>query len=38
MDVVLSGLARDCCMVYLDDILVIGNTFEEHLGEFKQGI
>ena len=22
---------RDCCMVYLDDILVIGNTFEEHL-------
>ena len=31
MEVVLSGLARDCCMVYLDDILVIGNTFEEHL-------
>ena len=31
MEVVLSGLARDCCTVYLDDILVIRITFEEQL-------
>ena len=30
MEVVLSGLARDGCMVYLDDILVFGRTLEEH--------
>jgi len=28
---VLKGLARDICKVYLDDILVMGRTFEEHL-------
>ena len=26
-----AGLARDSCMVYLDDILVIGRTFPDHL-------
>ena len=30
MEVVLSGLARDGCMVYLDDILVFGRTLGEH--------
>ena len=30
MEVVLSGLARTMCLVYLDDILVIGKTLEEH--------
>jgi len=30
MEVVLTGLARDGCMVYLDDVLVIGKTSEEH--------
>ena len=29
MEVVLNRLARDGCMVYLDDILVVGKTFEE---------
>ena len=24
------GLARGCCHVYLDDVLVLGSTFEEH--------
>ena len=30
MEVVLSGLARDSCHVYLDDVLVFGHTLEEH--------
>ena len=30
MEVVLSGLARTVYLVYLDDILVIGKTLEEH--------
>ena len=30
MKVVLSGLARTVCLVYLDDILIIGKTLEEH--------
>ena len=30
MEVVLSGLARDSCHVYLDDVLVFGRTLEEH--------
>ena len=31
MERVLAGLARNTCTVYLDDILVMGATFEEHL-------
>ena len=30
MEVVLSGLARGNCHVYLDDVLVFGRTIEEH--------
>lgn len=30
MELVLSGLARDKCHVYLDDVLVFGKTVEEH--------
>ena len=30
MEIVLSGLARDKCLVYLDDVLVIGKSLEEH--------
>jgi len=36
MEVVLSGLARECCMVYLDDILVMGRTFTEHLMNLQE--
>ena len=31
METVLAGLVRNICYVYLDDILIIGKTFEEHL-------
>jgi len=30
MELVLSGLTYDICLVYLDDILVFSKTFEEH--------
>ena len=30
MELVLAGLARDVCHVYLDDVLVFGKTLEEH--------
>ena len=36
MKTALAGLARDSCMVYLDDILVIGQSFEEHLHNLRQ--
>ena len=36
MERVLVGLARDKCIVYLDDILVIGRTFEEHITNLKE--
>ena len=31
MDIVLTGLQRTSCLVYLDDIIVLGRTFTEHL-------
>ena len=31
MEVVLGGLVRESCFVYLDDIVVVGRTFDEHL-------
>ena len=30
MEMVLAGLAREKCIVYLDDILVTGKSFREH--------
>ena len=36
MESVLSGLAREKCLVYLDDVLVIGRTFQEHLTNLKE--
>jgi hypothetical protein len=30
MESVLRGLIYDACLVYLDDIIVIGRTFQEH--------
>jgi hypothetical protein len=31
METVLQGLTYDSCLVYLDDMIVIGRTFQEHL-------
>ena len=36
METVFSGLARDKCFVYLDDVLVVGQTFEEHLSNLRE--
>jgi hypothetical protein len=30
MEIVLSGLARDKCHIYMDDVLVFGKTMQEH--------
>ena len=36
MENVLAGLARDKCLIYLDDILVIGRSLEEHLSNLRE--
>ena len=36
METVLAGLVRTCCVVYLDDILVVGRTVEEHLDNLRK--
>ena len=35
MERVLAGLSRERCIVYLDDILVMGTTFEEHIANLR---
>ena len=36
MEVVLTGIAREQCLVYLDDVLVTGHSFEEHLTNLRK--
>ena len=36
MDTILSGLTPKSCMVYIDDVLVIGKTFAEHLDHLRE--
>ena len=36
MEVTLRGLARCKCVVYLDDILVIGQSFKEHMDNLRE--
>ena len=36
MEGVLAGLSPDTCMVYIDDVIVTGKTFEEHLANLKE--
>ncbi|GFT34841.1 retrovirus-related Pol polyprotein from transposon 412 [Nephila pilipes] len=31
METVLRGLSYEVCLVYLDDIIIVGRTFEDHL-------
>ena len=33
MDTVLAGLKWQCCLVYLDDVLVFSRTFEQHISD-----
>ena len=35
MDMVLTGLQWDSCLVYLDDILIVGKTFSKHLHNLR---
>ena len=35
MERVLASLAREICTVYLDNMTVMGATFEEHLHNLK---
>ena len=36
MDIVLAGLKWQCCLVYLDDIIVYSTTFEQHLEDLNK--
>ena len=36
MESVLSGLTQKICMVYIDDVLVIGKNFTEHLDNLRK--
>ena len=36
MDVVLSGLKYNSCLIYLDDVLIFSKSFEEHLESLQQ--
>lgn len=36
MEVVLNGLVWDSCFVYIDDVLVCLQTFEEHIEHLRQ--
>ena len=36
METVLAGLVGECCLMYLDDIPVIGETFEDHLNNLQK--
>jgi hypothetical protein len=36
METVLRGLTFDSCLVYLDDVIVIGRLFREHLLNLRE--
>ncbi|MBJ5603962.1 RNA-directed DNA polymerase [Salmonella enterica subsp. enterica serovar Albany] len=35
MEIILGGLAPEICMVYIDDIIVTGKTFDQHFSNLK---
>ena len=36
MDCVLAGIQWSSCLVYIDDIIIVGRSFEEHLHHLQQ--
>ena len=36
MDMVLAGIQWTSCLVYLDDIIIVGKSFDEHISNFGQ--
>ncbi|GBO11509.1 Retrovirus-related Pol polyprotein from transposon 297 [Araneus ventricosus] len=36
METVLRGLTPEACLVYLDDIIIVGRTFQEHLNNIHK--
>ncbi|CAK1600010.1 unnamed protein product [Parnassius mnemosyne] len=36
MELVLTGLIGDACLVYLDDIIIVGHTFEEYFQDLER--
>ncbi|GBM51782.1 Retrovirus-related Pol polyprotein from transposon 297 [Araneus ventricosus] len=38
METVLRGLTSEACLVYLDDIVIVGRTFEEHLNNIRKAL
>ncbi|GFU63702.1 retrovirus-related Pol polyprotein from transposon 17.6 [Trichonephila clavipes] len=36
METVLGGLLYEACLVYLDDIIIVGRSFEEHLKNIRR--
>jgi hypothetical protein len=36
MEFILRGLTYDACLVYLDDVIVIGHTFQEQLNNLQK--
>ncbi|GFT08815.1 retrovirus-related Pol polyprotein from transposon 17.6 [Nephila pilipes] len=36
METVLRGLSYEACLVYLDDIIIVGRTFEDHFRNIRR--
>ncbi len=36
MEAMLTGLLWDCCIVYIDDIIIYSDTFEEHIQHLRE--
>ncbi|GFQ77335.1 retrovirus-related Pol polyprotein from transposon opus [Trichonephila clavata] len=36
METVLGGLSYEACLVYLDDIIIVGRSFEKHLNNIRR--
>lgn len=36
MDLILARLNWSKCLVFIDDVIILGSTFEDHLHTFKQ--